>query len=434
MRIAISGAGFRSKGAEAMLRTVQAELGQRLRGTEFSLWRCPAREHRLALNAGFTPLFWPEDQRGVATRALRKLGLELPAWSARELSRGGPAAILRARAYGDEALSMAYCRYLERTGCAIDAVVDISGFAYGDAWSVDRVLWNRALIEYCDSHGVPMLYLPQAWGSFERAEIREAVKVMVNAPGTAFYSRDSQSSRYLEGLLGRAAGSVASHPDIAFAFRGGTTLQGEEVLRAMGCNMERPIVGIAPNMQIYKRVEGSGGANPYVRELLRLVEHCLQHHDVDIVFQASEMDASGVTVDDRYLCGIIAASLNQPERCFLTHEALTAGQTAAMISRFDYLVGSRFHSLVLGLSQGVPAMAISWSHKYRELLSLFGLESDVTEFQALDADALVSIFERGWARRGAARPQIDSTAAALRSQVGELFDQVAATILQADAV
>jgi polysaccharide pyruvyl transferase WcaK-like protein len=432
--IIISGAGFRSKGAEAMLRTVQTALAGRLEGARFSLWRCPPAEARLAADAGLVPLSWPGDRHDMPTRALGKLGVGLPPWAVRELLRGDRAALVRRRPGVSDALSLASRRYLERTCDSIEAVIDVSGFAYGDAWSAARMGWNRPLLAYCVTHGVPMLYLPQAWGSFTQPDIREAARRMLAAPGTAFFSRDPQSSRYLEELLGRSAGSIASHPDIAFGFRGGTPEQGAQVLRTMGCGLERPIVGIAPNMQVYRRTAGEGAANVYVQQLRQLVAHCLQRGEVDVVLQASETEVAGAALDDRYLCGVIAASVNRPDRCYLASERLTAGQTAALVSRFDYLVGSRFHSLVLGLSQGVPSMAIGWSHKYHGLLSLFDLEYAVHEAQRLDADALVATFERGWAERQAAARRIRDTAALLRTEVEELFDQIATTIVRSRAL
>lgn len=428
MNVAISGGGFTGKGAEAMLRTVRTELARRIGGLECSLWRCPPTQSRQALDAGFSLMFWPGDRPGISARAQKKLGIDLTAWSTKELSvRTFPVA-LGGGASRQKMLSAAYCHYLERTGRAIDAVIDIGGFAYGDEWSLGRALWNAPLIEFCTRHAVPMIYLPQAWGSFEKPDIRQGTRQLLETPVTWLYSRDEQSSRYLEELLGRPDHSIAAWPDIAFAFRGGTREQGQQILRSMGCDLTRQIVGVAPNMQIYRRVDGSGLGNLYVRSLVRVVEHCLEEHDVDIVLQASEMYASGSAIDDRHLCSLIAAAVDRPDRCFATQDVLTAGQSAALISCFDYLVGSRFHSLVFGLSQGVPGMAVSWSHKYRQLLAPFGLEDSVIELDRLESEALITTFEQGWGRRAELQPQILATAQELRLQVGALFDEVAAVV------
>src|SRR5690625_5772419 len=38
-----------------------------------------------------------------------------------------------------------------------------------------------------------------------------------------------------------------------------------------------------------------------------------------------------------------------------------------IISKAKYIVGSRYHSIISSLSQNVPAIGTSWSHKYEEL-------------------------------------------------------------------
>jgi len=85
VRIVVTGAGFSNKGAEAMARTVQAELGRRLPEAEFCLWRCATAETRQALDAGFTPLPLPIDARSLPIRSLQKFRLATPLWSAVEL-------------------------------------------------------------------------------------------------------------------------------------------------------------------------------------------------------------------------------------------------------------------------------------------------------------------------------------------------------------
>jgi len=322
-------------------------------------------------------------------------------------------------------LAAAATHYLERTGPRIDAVVDVSGYAYGDEWTVGRIQWNAPLMEYCERHRVPVVYLPQAWGPFGKADVRAATRALVDVPYATLYSRDAESSAHLEDLLDMPAGSVPYWPDIAFAFRGGPAEQGRQLLRLMGCALERPIVGVAPNQQVYRRTPGSGAGNAYLQALVTLVRHCLDAHDVDVVLHANDTDPAGASPDDRHLCAVVASAVGRPDRCFFTAEALTAPQTAALVGRFDYLVGSRFHSLVFGLSQGVPCMALSWSHKYRELLRTFGLADAVQEFGTLDSDALLATFERGWETREQARPSIRDTADSLARQVGELFDRVA---------
>ena len=52
------------------------------------------------------------------------------------------------------------------------------------------------------------------------------------------------------------------------------------------------------------------------------------------------------------------------------------------------LIGCRYHSLVLALKFGIPVIAISWSHKYRELLKEFNLERFCLEADELDGNKL----------------------------------------------
>lgn len=44
-----------------------------------------------------------------------------------------------------------------------------------------------------------------------------------------------------------------------------------------------------------------------------------------------------------------------------------------MIGRCDLFVASRFHAMVSSLAMGVPTLVLGWSHKYREVLDMFGM-------------------------------------------------------------
>ena len=57
------------------------------------------------------------------------------------------------------------------------------------------------------------------------------------------------------------------------------------------------------------------------------------------------------------------------------------------------MVASRFHSLIFALSQDIPCLAISWSHKYKELFRLFDQEKFVVEDTALDNSGLFKLMD-----------------------------------------
>lgn len=427
MRIVINGAGFVNKGAEAMVRTVQAELAKRLPDVEFYLWRTTSWDREPALSSGLNPVSVPFEVRDslwslFGGRVAKSL------WSVSESFRTHNLKLIR-QAFRRKYSFVNACKcYLTRTVEDFDAFIDISGFAYGDAWGMGAFERVCPIVDYCREHGKPAIFLPQAWGSFDKPQIRRRLCDLLTGRNTVFYSRDQQSSAYLEKALDKAEGSITPHPDIVFGFRGGTQEEGEQILRTMGCSTKRPLIGIAPNMRVYERVRGAGTGNAYLQALVKLIQHCLEHHDVDIVLQANEVNTHGVRKDDRYLCSLVAASVGRSDRCFVIREPLTAEASMALIGRLEFLVGSRFHSLVFGFSQGVPAMALSWSHKYRELFSLFGVEDSVQECQDIDSEVLIAAFERNWSQRQRQRSLILERVEQLRARVSGLFDEVSSMI------
>jgi colanic acid/amylovoran biosynthesis protein len=62
-----------------------------------------------------------------------------------------------------------------------------------------------------------------------------------------------------------------------------------------------------------------------------------------------------------------------------------------IISGAHAVVGSRFHGLASALSQGVPSVALGWSHKYAALFSDFGIRDYAFDSSVTPAGVAASV-------------------------------------------
>ena len=399
MRILILGGSAINKGAEAMLQTVRAELGDRIPGASFFIGDRRARQWH---PEGVEALGFPHAPAQEPQGALRLARAVLHGVRAPE----GPVHWLRHRRQ---------LGYFEALADAVDAAVDVSGFLFSDQRGTTgkRLV---PLIEVFRRRGTPFVLLPQAWGPFEKPAVRDLAERAVGAADLAF-ARDDISYKHLSALVD---GRVELAPDIAFLFRAAP--DGPERMRELGLDPERPIAAIAPNMRVYERTGGEGEANLYGRALARVGRSLLAEGAQVLLVPHEILPPSDGGHDDRYLCRLVADALDAPGVAAVTDDR-PAGDLKALIGVCELMVGSRFHALVAALSSGVPSVAVGWAHKYPELLREFGLEGSVFDHNTLTAEALEAAVLDMWRRRGLVRESIAATLPDVKGRAATVFDR-----------
>ena len=239
-------------------------------------------------------------------------------------------------------------------------------------------------------------------------------------------SRDRISMKHLE-TLWAGEGVPQSVFDIAVLFDGDSVSAGKHALAEMGIERKLPLIGIAPNMRVYEKAQGQGGENHYVQLLVKLVYHCINCLNTTVILLPHEIapERSSVRRDDRYVCGLVAHIVADSSRCVAVKSVLSAAMTKAVVSNLDMLIGSRFHSLVLALSAEVPSFALGWSHKYKELMSDFGLPECYQLFSAsTDADNLITAIDSVWYKKDKISQVLRGRVSEIQKSVVELFDQI----------
>lgn len=321
MLIEVKGVGFVNKGAQLMLVAVLQQLAIRK----------PDAEVALEANSGGTYL-----QRAAIgayqkiTFRRRFLDLDFLAWFIPKTIRK----LLKIR------LGIV-------THADVDVVLDASGFAYGDQWGKLNTWYLSNELQRLKRHGKVYIFLPQAFGPFTRPFDRKLLIKTLPLADRVF-ARENASLQHVAELVGKAD-NLRLYPDFTNLVKG--------CLPEYYRNGEGRVV-IIPNSKMLS----SGSANPewqgrYINMLVNAVavirakglEPVLLNHegkgDAEICRQVTALAGGQIEYiqenDPVMVKGII-------------------GNSAAILC-------SRFHGCVSALSQGVPCIGTSWSHKYEEL-------------------------------------------------------------------
>ncbi len=296
-----------------------------------------------------------------------------------------------------KALFKAIGEHWRRAG--VDHVMDISGFAYGDHWGAAKAK-GRAGKLLRQGHRVHLA--PQAFGPFEDPELREEMRFILSGVETVA-ARDRTSKAHIEALgLHR---EIELIPDITL----GLDISGRTVTRPdvpYGCLVLNTKLAGSSAMSEDRMIALFGKAAGVMREN-GLIPLIVMHEP------GADRPLSDRLAQDH---GIEVVALEDARDI----KAFVAGATC--------VVTARFHGLANALSCAVPAFAVSWSHKYRELLEDFGcpeacFEGDETAF----LDQLFDLLRDASAQE-ARRNLLRTRGNALRPRISDYWDRIAARI------
>jgi colanic acid/amylovoran biosynthesis protein len=238
----------------------------------------------------------------------------------------------------------------------VDAVLDASGFAFGDQHPLGRTLQFAEQVGRWAAAGKPVVLLPQALGPFESPEHAEGFRRIAAAAGLVF-ARDTTSLKAAQQVCNDPA-KLSLAPDFTNLLKPRLSVASDDSRRAC----------IVPNQRMLEYAKDEREQTAYlsllvvaVRELrvLGLEPVALQHGD-----------------DDSELIKCLQESVEGGLPVQVLHSPF---EIKRFIGECHVLIGSRFHALVSALSQGVPALATSWSHKYEELFADYGLPEVVLD-------------------------------------------------------
>ncbi len=364
MNVLVTGAQFKNKGAQSLLFTVMSELRRRYENVE--IYYMPI-DDPFTYSAGEYKFHLVYDDHIFS--AYRKAGKQVARWFVRCAKRR----VKWLLKHKENNLLP-----LSRVWKKIDIVVNVSGYSLTSQFESSGAYRYVKNIERAKKRGIPVILMPQSFGPFDyKPSLVKKIAEVLNTVDRV-YAREQDGADRLRAIGVEANVSVL--PD--------TVLQSEEVDKAH-VFVKPPEenyphlttahnVGIVPNMQLYRY-----GVKEDILKMYRtIVERLLAAGKEVYIFRHS---------NDMPACEDIYAMFEGHERVHLLRDELSCIDYSLFVRQFEFIVASRFHSIVHAYRECVPALVLGWAVKYKELAAAAGQEAYVVDGIRITEDAMVRL-------------------------------------------
>lgn len=242
--------------------------------------------------------------------------------------------------------------------------------------------------------GTEVVLAPQSYGPFRTPQQREMIRRCLNRAGLVLVREDLslellRATGVRPDVLRRAVDSgFAFHPDLPA--HGPGNLAGPGAGRLVGVTVRR---WLDPD-----------GQDRYERAMAAVVDR-IQARTGFRVILIPQVTSSYRDDDDRTVGRRVAAHC-RGEQPILLEQAGDHRQIKAAYNQLDFLIGTRFHSVIFSLTSGVPCIAIEYEHKSRGIMRELGLEHWVLAIGDVTEARLGSLFDKLVRERDAYRNQL----------------------------
>lgn len=380
LNIEIHGAGSRNKGALLMIHAVVRAFEER--GVEARFAVDPmeglAFEDRARLGIRYIYSLRPLLPRRYARSLLEKTTLFTDGFFRQtQLERWGQ---------------------ISRSRC--DALIDISGYRYGDYWGLQPAHSFSRLANFYARRRKPVVILPQMLGPFNQPSLRKMFGSIIKVSSLVF-ARDPSSRGMLDEAYSNSP-CLRQAPDITIPLG---VCSGNELSES---------AAIVPNFRVYKTPE-TGGEKYLV--FLQTAFEVLREAGMKPFFLIHE---SGP--EDRALGELVLKRMGRAPGSAIVEEHCPL-MLKKKLGRCSVVVSSRFHACVSALSSGVPTLTVGWAHKYEMLHADFGVSEMV-----LDPNQATDCFPHKLGmiqtHRAQYREQLRDRAMVLGDAVHKMWDEV----------
>lgn len=307
----------------------------------------------------------------------------------------------------------------------LDLVGDVrGGDSFSDIYGLKRFLLASLPVVSVILVKKSFVSFPQTYGPFRTRTARLVARFLLKRSSVVI-ARDTESQRIAQELVGSRL-KVQLSPDVAFALYSDTGCK-IEIDAQQQAKVPPQCIGLNVNGLMFNG--GYTGRNMFglktdYRKLLPLlVSRLLEVHQGAILLVPHTFAPTGNPESDNDACRQLLEMLpaEARTRVHMLTGTYDAHQLKGIIRSCDFFIGSRMHSCIAALSQGVPCVGVAYSMKFKGVFESVGMAEwvvdcrDFTEGEAVDR--IVALYQS----RNQVRAELSSHADAARRRLDDVF-------------
>jgi colanic acid/amylovoran biosynthesis protein len=287
----------------------------------------------------------------------------------------------------------------------VDVLLDASGFAFGDQHPPERAVRFADRVEAAKQAGKTVILLPQALGPFRQPTIRGAFARIVTAADLIF-ARDDVSMRHAQEAAG-TPDHLLQAPDFTNLVQPAQSGESEASDR----------VCIVPNERMVEKAETAEEAEAYVPLMVSCITAVKNAGLRPVLLLHGD--------DDAELAESIRQRAGGPIPLHTEDDPVVLKR---YLGESHLVIASRFHALMGALSQGVPSIGTSWSHKYEMLFDEYGCPDQLLSTSADEEHIRTVVHQAVGPDRDALARRVQNRAKALKQQTTSMWKRVDAVL------
>lgn len=307
-----------------------------------------------------------------------------------------------------------------------DLVGDIrGGDSFSDIYGLTRFIrgsveaWTVLLVRG------EIVHFPQTYGPF-RSRLGRLLAAYLLRRSSVIIARDRESGQLAEKLVGKRKNVLLS-PDVAFSLE--PVVPPDIVFNPpRRTTRQSRIIGLNVNGLMYyggyNRQNMFGLRLDYAEFLTMWVKSVLREGDTEMWIiphtRAADVESDGLASDE--LRGLIPEHLRG--KVHIVAERYDQHEIKGIIGKCEFFVGSRMHSCVAALSQGIPCVGVAYSMKFKGVFESVGMRDWVIDARTVDSQGALEHAEGLYRRRHDARSDLRVRALEARQELDRVFRSI----------